>query len=613
MDKKRTAVIVFHGMGQQVPYETLGNVAEKIRSHPDFRQVMEGRDACAENIGQAVDAAGKESLISRIRLSEREPVAGWENRVVDVYESYWASLTAGKITATDALFFLLGAGWSGILYSFKPFTRYFWKGKHEFKLPFFQNILSLAFIMLLISGFTAVATRLWVALQSGHSHLRPFEELAFLFRLLHFLAFPVLLVVLFRPGRKSSFRVSAGLCAALAIPLLQIPFLFSSQSQGDAGWWLGRIRGQSVHGLWILQAAVWLDAILIALDLIWVMASRLLKKPSGIFAPVIWRQAVLASLAIIAAGASSVWFTLQNRTYPSGNLSSNLVLYPYAGLGIATLFVLRKFLIEYIGDLAAYLSAHKASKFYQIRMEIQKEAFRIAAHVYASGYDNVLLVGHSLGSVIAYDTLNGLINHDFVHKKGWQVVENTKLLLTFGSPLDKVAFIFRTQVERNDPRELLAAAKQPILEDEHRFRPLRWINVWSRNDVISGPLDFFDKGKVRESAAKNGARYGFDYHSDGRRRTVTGSLFARFAEQVTGRSGEHPVISLVDDQADIPFAAHNQYWDNKLIYEVLIRALNECLLDPPLPAEAATFTGFLMVNTDQTAAPANAAEKLRLF
>jgi hypothetical protein len=74
------------------------------------------------------------------------------------------------------------------------------------------------------------------------------------------------------------------------------------------------------------------------------------------------------------------------------------------------------------------------------------------------------LVGRSLGSVVAYDTLNGLLNEDVSRST------RTQLLLTFGSPLDKTAFLFRAQSEFSDVREALAAATQPLIVD-YALRP----------------------------------------------------------------------------------------------------------------------------------------------
>jgi hypothetical protein len=103
--------------------------------------------------------------------------------------------------------------------------------------------------------------------------------------------------------------------------------------------------------------------------------------------------------------------------------------------------------------------------------------------------------------VLAYDTLNDAINRD-THENGWgpgsvadgyRVVDRTKLLLTFGSPLDKTAFVFRTQkTEREvDVREALAGAQQPLILS-YTMRRARWINLWSPSDWISGSLGYYD-------------------------------------------------------------------------------------------------------------------------
>ena len=75
----------------------------------------------------------------------------------------------------------------------------------------------------------------------------------------------------------------------------------------------------------------------------------------------------------------------------------------------------------------------------------------------------------------------------------YRVVERTKLLLTFGSPLDKTAFVFRTQkAEREiDVREALAGAQQPLILS-YEMRRARWINLWSPSDWISGPIGYYD-------------------------------------------------------------------------------------------------------------------------
>jgi hypothetical protein len=74
------------------------------------------------------------------------------------------------------------------------------------------------------------------------------------------------------------------------------------------------------------------------------------------------------------------------------------------------------------------------------------------------------------------------------------VPQRTRLFLTCGSPLNKIAFLFRYQAGRKMPewRELLNNYRQPMLLN-HLYRPRRWINIWSYPDWISGELTYFEE------------------------------------------------------------------------------------------------------------------------
>ena len=58
------------------------------------------------------------------------------------------------------------------------------------------------------------------------------------------------------------------------------------------------------------------------------------------------------------------------------------------------------------------MSAHQVSRFVELRVAIQKVCCSVARNVYARldgstlEYGRVVLVGHSLGSVLAYDMIN---------------------------------------------------------------------------------------------------------------------------------------------------------------------------------------------------------------
>ena len=128
--------------------------------------------------------------------------------------------------------------------------------------------------------------------------------------------------------------------------------------------------------------------------------------------------------------------------------------------------VVRWFLLEFVGDAAIYVSSHTLNRFYETRQAIKTTSLDVARAVYEhGGCDRHILMGHSLGSVIAYDTLNRLIVDDEILEGRLRVAERTALLLTFGSILDKTAFLFRAQSEFSDVREALCSAGQPLISD----------------------------------------------------------------------------------------------------------------------------------------------------
>lgn len=65
------------------------------------------------------------------------------------------------------------------------------------------------------------------------------------------------------------------------------------------------------------------------------------------------------------------------------------------------------FLVNYFGDVARYVNANPAN--INIRQNIRQGGIELLERIHATGeYDRVILVGHSLGSIIAYDMLNHL-------------------------------------------------------------------------------------------------------------------------------------------------------------------------------------------------------------
>src|SRR3954453_9984260 len=84
----KVAVIVVHGMGQQVPFETIDGVARSL-----WQKAAADTGSSRYVPGKIITRTAKlgEQPMQRAELSLRDP-AGSERRV-HIYEAYWAPLT----------------------------------------------------------------------------------------------------------------------------------------------------------------------------------------------------------------------------------------------------------------------------------------------------------------------------------------------------------------------------------------------------------------------------------------------------------------------------------------------------------------------------------------
>src|SRR5690606_26293204 len=128
----KTAVLIFHGMGQQVPYETVANLAHSVAAH--WPEAGTEHKFAIESVPRldGRPASAERGMVARVRLETGgADAAGSE--AVDFFESYWAPITEGKVGLIDSVSFLLGAGCKGILLSRGgAFNRVFWKSARRF-------------------------------------------------------------------------------------------------------------------------------------------------------------------------------------------------------------------------------------------------------------------------------------------------------------------------------------------------------------------------------------------------------------------------------------------------------------------------------------------------
>ncbi len=520
---KPVAIVAVHGMGMQLRFETLNAVAnavgraEKRRSgkpEPPHVSVKSVKVDTGPNTG-----SGPSTTLERAQLEINDGKAE-----VHIFECYWAPVTEGKVGLKDVVSFLMDTGNRAMLPSlFTTFSRWMFGGMKE--LPIKRGTpVNLVVTMLVVVSLLALNTAItWASMKVSLGSIDP--------------AAAVYSQSSTAEGASGGQISNSTDTKAEALKLRNLTYsvslvfafaLIAAGSLGLASRWRGRRVRLGYSGrLWtplalLIKASCWLLFLAIIVAGFAVMLETL-----G------WTR----SLWSYVLGDETVWTPF--------SMSWSSFCWLVFALAIFVSGKVRSYLIQYAGDLAAYLTGHLVSKFHEVRAEVQKKAHETARAVYAlkdqdgnSVYDRVIFVGHSLGSVVAYDTLNRLINEDQLaaqpETQALGITSRTFAFVTFGSPLDKTAFLFRNQAKVEDEtREALAALRQPMIV-KYGHRPKRWINIHSSYDIVSGRLEYYDDPNVNEGCPQR-------------------------------------VKNIPDPEANIYLAAHSHFWENDLLGDTIVR------------------------------------------
>ncbi|MBI1799259.1 MAG: hypothetical protein HYR73_06195 [Candidatus Eisenbacteria bacterium] len=486
--RRATAVIVVHGMGQQVPFETLEMVANALRAEEESRRAT---------------ARGQHVTVDMVMLGDTR-IARAELRVQDhdgaprdvhLYEAYWAPVTEGRVSIRDTLRFLIGAGLTNLIafvrglfrVDERTFDRWMFGRWVRFKIRRARTALELAGVLLALVSLIVINAIVAAVMASrtltGGSAPWP------------------------GPGLFRQLTLDLVLLAPAAIAI---------------------VTGCMGVPNWLRPAA------------------RAHRRPAVAARPGSIAGWILVSLGLAAIPLIAA-FMLIHVVFGPGPLASaaaldtRWTLFAW-GAWIAAFGVslgARWFLVEYVGDVAAYISSHTVSKFWDVRHQIHELSMEVARAVYGARvarehlYDRVVVAGHSLGSVVAYDMLNNLILEDRLKGLPYDAAHRTEMLFTFGSPLEKTAYLFRTQrPHRAEVREALAATVQPMIQS-YVSRRRFWVNLFSPNDWTGGELRFYDAEQPPEG-------------------------------------GTWRVENIPDPDADQPLLAHNQYWDGAALRGILL-------------------------------------------
>jgi len=179
----RVAVLVAHGMGQQVPYETIDGVVQAL---------LRGAQASDAGVTSAVirtvrmGAQNLDELEPELVRAEFEIAEQNGNRhEVHVYEAYWAPFTEGKITAAEVVKFLFDAGWNGIKNTQgKTYQRWMFGRERNFELRTERLVAAFVGIIALLASLVFINA---IAAAAAASHAigaaRPFPTGTLLVRL----------------------------------------------------------------------------------------------------------------------------------------------------------------------------------------------------------------------------------------------------------------------------------------------------------------------------------------------------------------------------------------------------------------------------------------------
>lgn len=467
----RQAVLVIHGIGEQNPYETLDSFARGLFTYLSRSRGLNARLCPLEIAHRDWTQAGMRiGLFAPGRALPECPAkdapASPDDQpaaYVDIFEYYWAPETEDKLSAAETVKWVLRTDFTPLRY-------------------FADNLQEMIGVQRLSWG-----RALWRSLKL---YMRELARVVFLYLPMALgLGLVLRWISQQRPWGAALKNLAAGLTPYAGwmdglILLFYLLFLlmawFGWQSLGE--W--RRQRGRSIEA----QG-----------EKLWLVCDVL-------FGLVFLAAAVALDLR---AAQSVAWGVLRV-------LARNWQ--PLAGVALAA--AVSYALTAYVADVTVYVNTDAKSKSYAARNAILDGSTAALKQLLEDdAYDRVILAGHSLGSVIAYDTINEMLSQ-FNAAPGPAAdrpdpplalgqLQKLKGLCTFGSPLDKIYYFFREHVKRDQ------AIRAQILSMLHSFRkkrsgrdygefefrysfgqldapePLVWINAWARMDTVSANLKFY--------------------------------------------------------------------------------------------------------------------------
>jgi hypothetical protein len=563
--QKKTAVLVLHGIGSQKPYETLDQFARGLLRY--FRTPP--RAHTPPSVAHLPSNQPTQSILLRqykanLNTSEKDWTQAFvrirpnshSDDNIDVYEYYWAPVITDKVSALQSLLFLISAGLSPFQYlrdNLNVIDRAHASASRGNKLSWLFFALCREVYRMLFIFIPIIALALgfyWLLSSSVADRVIPGKPGIFSHLLLHpplevpqaiylaaaavrFLFLGMCTLFLFQefftgaqgnPSEKSPPIYVAAIGALFTIllfvpPLLQGHLHLISMSVSFLNQ---PVRLQAAYGAGLLLFVLAASFCSKIFRSAWSRAGTTLIRHRGLVIFVILAVTVSSAIYFVVGIKPSLAKMVALLALPSFLNLRTVFLYAFLAL---LAYAAQKVLTSAIGCLAVYLGADDLSKNFAARSQILHECTTMLIDLLAGldetgeansewDYDQVLIAAHSLGSVIAFDSLGQLIIRSLAEDPSLAKVplEKIKGLLTFGCPLNKVVYFFRSRTNLRTNvlsqilytlhsfrlRTALPPASNPPVAVPHPFPEtvpfspnFLWFNAYSPFDIISGRMQFY--------------------------------------------------------------------------------------------------------------------------
>jgi len=583
--REKIAVLVIHGMGQQKPYETLDHFARNLtgtlqesyqvnfQSKLRLRQHAEDPTAQQRDWTQAFVRLLPAGSSGQGQESQPSNCPG----VVDVLEYYWAPIVTGKVSVKQSIYFLLRTTLSPLKYLEANLDAIDYAERQDSTKSSTQKTKAI------LSKRTLI---LWRELKRILMIYLPVVLLLALLYLV--LAQPLVNALVHKDTQLANWFLLPGfgdgadwrhgleaevlLALALLISTARLALIYVALNYLRAG--AGRANSASSFA-W-RKMIFWIALGLVAVGLLtgcaFVFAPIAINHfgPLGsipyaqslpsdgrlLFGSQVEEASQLSGVGRAVASAVDAGLQYLNLFFfllPWINLRHFIELGALAALSQ----IVRAFLVGPIGDLAVYLGSSDLSQNFAARSQILKECTRTVLELHGhfpdlrevggdEKYDRILIASHSLGTVIAYDVLGELITRcrasatvSVATLPGPLPIDHIGLerlrgLLTFGSPLNKIYYFFRSRTTAE------TTVLNRILYLLHSFR---LVEPPPGGAIDGPPCDVFSQ-MVWANAFSH-----FDL--------ISGSMFFYNADLNV------PVV-----RGRLPWTAHTSYWDNPELYKL---------------------------------------------